>query len=150
MGPDQNVKWRTELPEAGNSTPIVSGDRIFVTQSLSESNERALICFDRNDRASSGGGRSVRYGDAEATQQDLIPIVLATPVSDGDRVIAWFGSAGLICWDNEGSELWRRDLGRQEHMWGYGSSPILHKDLWHFEFWSGQSGVCDCGRQSDW
>ncbi|HMJ90616.1 MAG TPA: PQQ-binding-like beta-propeller repeat protein, partial [Candidatus Acidoferrum sp.] len=59
------------------------------------------------------------------------------PVTDGDRVTAWFGSAGLFCYDLKGKELWRRDLGRQEHQWGYGSSPILYDDLCILHFGPG-------------
>jgi outer membrane protein assembly factor BamB len=46
-------------------------------------------------------------------------------VTDGTRVIAWFGSAGVLAWDLNGNELWRRDLGPQRHTWGYGTSPII-------------------------
>src|SRR6185436_8885280 len=53
----------------------------------------------------------------------------ATPVTDGERVIAFFGSAGLYCYDLAGKELWHRDLGRLEHMFGNGASPILVGDL---------------------
>lgn len=134
-GPDQNVKWRTKLPEAGNSTPIVWGDQIFVTQPLSELQGRALLCFDRQT-GQERWRRSVQYNDSEATHATN-PYCSASPVTDGQRVIAWFGSAGLVCWDLDGNELWRRDLGKQEHMWGYGSSPILHEDLCILNFGPG-------------
>jgi len=126
-GPDENVKWRTDLPEPGNSTPIVWGDRVFLTQPLSESDERAMICLDRQTGAEQWR-RTVRYTADESTHRTN-PYCSATPVTDGQRVIAWFGSAGLVCWDLEGTEVWRRDLGPQEHMWGYGASPILHDDV---------------------
>jgi len=134
-GRDQNVNWRIDLPEPGNSTPVVWGDRIFLTQPLSESNERGLICVDRKtgqERWRSG----VVYTEEESTHKTN-PYCSASPVTDGQRVIAWFGSAGLVCWDFDGNELWRRDLGRQEHMWGYGSSPIMHDDLCILNFGPG-------------
>ena len=134
-GPDQNVKWRLELPEAGNSTPVVFGNRVFVTQPLSESNERSLICVDRHTGREQWR-RSVVYEQQEATHRTN-PYCSASPATDGQRVVAWFGSAGLVCWDLDGKELWRRDLGRQEHMWGYGSSPILHGDLCILNFGPG-------------
>lgn len=126
-GPDQNVRWRLDLPEAGNSSPIVWGDRIFLTQPLAESNERALLCIDRKS-GKPLWRRSVRYTEPEPTHRTN-PYCSASPVTDGKHVIAWFGSAGLVCWDFDGNEIWRRDLGKQDHMWGYGSSPILHDDL---------------------
>lgn len=135
-GKNLNVKWRVELPEAGNSTPIVWGDRVFLTQPVSESNLRALMCFDRQT-----GQELWRRGivDAEPeTSHQTNPYCSASPVTDGQRVIAWFGSAGLVCYDFEGQELWRRDLGKQAHMWGYGSSPILYKDLCLLNFGPGE------------
>ncbi|TWT91961.1 outer membrane protein assembly factor BamB family protein [Stieleria varia] len=134
-GPTQNVKWRMELPEPGNSTPIVWEDLVFLTQPLSKSNQRALLCVDRQT-GKERWRRSVEYSEPE-TSHKTNPFCSASPVTDGERVIAWFGSAGLVCWDLSGTELWRRDLGRQEHMWGYGSSPILHDDLCILSFGPG-------------
>jgi outer membrane protein assembly factor BamB len=135
-GPEQHVKWRVALPESGNSTPAVWGDRVFLTQAVSESNQRALICLDRKT-GEERWRRSVTYADPEPTHKTN-PYCSASPCTDGQRVIAWFGSAGLVCWDMDGNELWRRDLGRQEHMWGYGASPILHDDLCILSFGPGE------------
>jgi outer membrane protein assembly factor BamB len=125
--PDKNVKWRIDLPEAGNSTPIVWQDRVFYTQPLSDSKQRTLRCVDRQTGRELWQ-RGVVDERPEASHQTN-PYCSASPVTDGERVIAWFGSSGLFCWDLEGNELWRRDLGVQDHMWGYGSSPILHGDV---------------------
>ena len=57
---------------------------------------------------------------------------------DGKRVIAWFGSAGVYCYDFEGRELWRRDLGPQSHMWGYASSLALYRNLCFLNFGPGK------------
>ena len=57
------------------------------------------------------------------------PFCSASPVTDGERVIASHGSAGLVCYDFEGKELWRHDTGKLEHLWGTASSPIIHGDL---------------------
>lgn len=115
------------MPEAGNSTPVVWGDQVFLTQPLSGSKERALICVDRKTGREQWR-RSVAYTEEESTHKTN-PYCSASPVTDGQRVIAWFGSAGLVCWELDGKELWRRNLGLQDHMWGYGSSPILYRDL---------------------
>ena len=121
-----NLKWRSALPEAGNSTPVVWGDKIFVTQSFAETKERGILCLDRKT-GNELWRRGVVYTESEPTHKTN-PFCSASPVTDGQRVIAWLGSAGLICWDMDGNELWRRELGRQRHMWGYGSSPILYGD----------------------
>jgi hypothetical protein len=90
----ENVRWKAELPERGNSSPIVWGDRVFVTQAVSNGNRRTLMCFDR------GTGKQlwqsgVTYTEREQTQQ-ANPYCSASPVTDGERVIASFGSAGSI------------------------------------------------------
>ncbi len=135
-GPDTNVKWRVELPEAGNSSPVVWQDRIFVTQPISDGNLRSIVCLDR-ETGSEKWRQSVRYDEAESSHKTN-PYCSASPATDGRRVIAWFGSAGLICWDMDGNELWRRDLGKQDHMWGYGTSPILYEDLCILMFGPGE------------
>jgi len=56
------------------------------------------------------------------------PYCAPTPVTDGQRVVVWHGSAGLFCYDMEGKELWRRDLGEFRHEWGYAASPIIYRD----------------------
>lgn len=92
------------------------GDRVFLTQPISESNLRALICLDRQT-GQELWQRGIAYSEPEPSHKTN-PCCSASPVTDGERVIAWFGSAGLICYDFEGKELWRRDLGKQDHMWG--------------------------------
>lgn len=130
-----NVAWRTPLAEAGNSTPVVWGDAIYLAQPRSEQHERALLCFDRKT-GSLRWQQSVEYDGEEATHKTN-PYCSASPVTDGDRVIVWFGSAGLHCYDSDGNPLWKRDLGPQSHMWGYGTSPILVGSLCILNFGPG-------------
>lgn len=132
----ENVYWRTSLPERGNSTPIVWRDRIFVTQAVEKEGKRTLMCFERATGKllwQSG----VAHLEKEATHATN-PYCSSSPVTDGQRVIAWFGSAGLLCYDLHGKELWRRDLGQQAHIWGYGSSPVLHGNLCILNFGPGE------------
>jgi len=126
-GPEKNVRWRVELPDRGNSSPVVSGDRVFVTQAIERTGVRMLMCFNRAD------GRvlwmkSTTYDLKEKTHQTN-PYCSPSPVTDGERVIVSFGSAGVLCYDMDGRELWRRDLGKLDHIWGNGPSPVLHGDL---------------------
>ena len=115
------------MPEAGNSTPIIWNDRVFVTQPVSSENRRALFCFDRRDGKllwQSG----VTVADKERTH-NTNPHGSASPVTDGERVICWFGSGGLAAYEFGGKELWRTDLGAHSHQFGYGGSPVIHGDL---------------------
>ncbi|MBI5388144.1 MAG: PQQ-binding-like beta-propeller repeat protein [Verrucomicrobia bacterium] len=126
-GTNQNVRWRVPLPAPGNSTPIVWSQQVFVTQATPKENRRDVMCFDQGD------GRLLWRAGTIWTEKDsggsANPPCTPSPVTDGERVIAWFGSAGVFCFDIHGRELWRRDLGRQKHGWGYASSPVLHRDL---------------------
>ena len=124
---NENVRWRVSLPERGNSTPIVWRDRVFITQAIEKEGRRTLMCFER----ASGKllwQRGTTYAENEPTHETN-PRCSASPVTDGERVIASFGSAGLFCYDFDGQEIWQRDLGKQIHIWGNAASPILHDDL---------------------
>jgi outer membrane protein assembly factor BamB len=130
---NENVRWHTALPERGNSTPIVWNDRVFLTQT--RESRRTLMCFDRaNGKLLWQEGPS--FPEKEMSH-DTNPQSSSSPVTDGERVIAWFGSAGLFCYDLKGKEIWHRDLGQQRHIWGYGSSPIIHGDLCILNFGPG-------------
>jgi outer membrane protein assembly factor BamB len=131
-----NVLWRVELPERGNSSPIVWKDRVFITQAISNGGngraatvgQRTVICLDRKT------GKTLwqsgpTYNEPELTMEDSNPYCAASPVTDGDRVIAHFGSAGLYCFDFKGRELWHADLGKISHRFGTASSPCLSGDL---------------------
>lgn len=124
-GPGKNIRWTSPLTGAGNSSPIVSRGRVFITIAEDQGKKRTLICLDRKTGASlwSRGVASA----VEPTQEDN-PHCGSTPCADGERVIVWHYSAGLHCYDFDGKLLWSRDLGKLSHMWGYGSSPLLHGD----------------------
>jgi outer membrane protein assembly factor BamB len=126
-GPTENVRWKTALLDAGNSSPAVWKDRVFVTQAMDKGARRAVLCFDRAD-GTLLWLREVRYEGREPTHETN-PYCSATPVTDGRRVIASHGSAGLVCYDFAGNELWRKDVGKLEHIWGNASSPVLYADL---------------------
>jgi len=133
-GTNENVRWRVPLPERGNSTPIIWGKRVFLTQAAE--NRRTLMCFNRADGKllwQSG----VTYPEKESTHETN-PLCSASPVADGERVIASFASAGLSCYDFDGKQLWHRDLGKQAHIWGNGASPIIHGDLCILNFGPGE------------
>lgn len=132
----ENVAWKIALPERGNSTPVVWGDRVFVTQAIEKENRRTLMCFDRKE------GKLLWQKGTEWKEKELThgtnPYCASSAVTDGERVVAWFGSAGIFCYDNDGNELWKRDLGIQKHIWGYGASPVLHGDLCYLNFGPGE------------
>ena len=122
-----NVRWRVDLPGPGNSSPIVSGDRVFVSQAVQKDNRRTLMCFDKKSGKllwQSG----VTYTDNEQSQESN-PYCSGTPATDGKSVFVCFGSAGVYTYDFEGKELWHRDLGKINHMFGNAVSVLLAGEL---------------------
>ncbi|HLW64511.1 MAG TPA: PQQ-binding-like beta-propeller repeat protein [Gemmataceae bacterium] len=122
-----NVRWKAPLPDAGNASPVVWGDRVFIAQATDKGAKRGLMCFNRAD-GKLLWQKFVEYSKKEPTH-DTNPFCSATPATDGERVIASYGSAGLYCYDFDGKELWKKDTGPQIHIWGTASSPIIHGDM---------------------
>ena len=124
-GPEKNVLWKAPLPGPGNSSPIVSRGRVFVTCAESEGRKRSLYCFDRRN-GERRWVQTVEFPTVEPTHRSN-PYCASTPVADGEHVVVWHGSAGVSCYNFEGKELWKKDLGETRHDWSYASSPILHR-----------------------
>lgn len=124
----KNVKWKVPLADQGNSTPIIWGNKIFLTQANKGGSVRSLLCFNRAD------GKLLWQKDTSYTEpeRNWNPswYCNASPTTDGERVVVCHGSAGVYCYDFEGKELWKRtDLGKWEHQFGNGASPIIYGDL---------------------
>jgi outer membrane protein assembly factor BamB len=132
----ENVRWKTPLPGPGNSTPVVAGQRIFITQATERGAKRSLMCFDRR-QGTLLWQQTVEHPDREPTH-GTNPYCSASPVTDGRRVVVSFGSAGIVCYDVEGKLLWRRDLGPCHHIWGNAASPVLHGQLVLLNFGPGE------------
>ena len=151
----KNVKWKTAIPGFANSSPIIWGNRVFVTTAISKANDRTfrtgihgdpkpvddlsehqwkIYALDKAtgaivwERVAFTGVPKVKR-HTKATQAN------STPVTDGRRVVAAFGTIGLlIAWDMSGKELWRVDLGILDsgwfldprYQWGHSSSPIVY------------------------
>jgi outer membrane protein assembly factor BamB len=128
-----NIRWKAPLPEPGNASPIVWGDRVFITQAIEKGTKRGIMCFDRAT-GKQLWFHTVHFRGKEPTH-DTNPFGSATCATDGERIIASLGSAGLLCVDFAGKELWRKDLGEFIHIWGNASSPVTHGDLVYF--WGG-------------
>lgn len=124
-GPGKNVRWKASLPGPGNSSPIVSRGRVFVTCAEDEGKKRNLYCFDRWT-GEKLWVRTVEFPAVEPTHRSN-PYCASTPVADGSNVVVWHGSAGVFCYRFDGTKVWEKDLGAVRHDWGYASSPILHR-----------------------
>jgi outer membrane protein assembly factor BamB len=121
------IAWKTKLKGIGQSSPIIWGDRIFLTSALESGKTRLVMCLDRKD-GSVLWEKEAWTGTPEASHAQN---GWATPscATDGKRVIAFFGKGGLHCFDIEGKPLWSRDLGSFPGAWGTAASPVIVGDL---------------------
>ena len=146
-GPGRHVKWKVAVPGVAWSCPIVVGDKVLVTTAFAEGQPKPKSGY--------GGGRGNR-GELPVYQYKVVALDRATgelawettareakprtpthgsntfasetPASDGERVFAYFGNAGLYCYDLAGQLVWSKDLGAfpMQNGWGTSSSPIAH------------------------
>lgn len=152
-----NILWKTPIPGLAHSSPIVWGNRIFITTAISgdpnspfeygltdtaasakdtTKHSWRVYCLDKNS------GRVLW----EKTAHEGVPKVSrhmkashanSTPATDGKYLVAFFGSEGLFCFDLDGKQLWKQDLGLLDGgwssakglQWGFGSSPVIFKNL---------------------
>ncbi len=139
---EKNVIWKLPLVGAGTSSPVVFGDRIFVTlhtgygtgqgESGAMSNlKRFVICVSRSDGKilwrkevktllpeTEYGNRMLGHGYASST-----------PAVDARRVYCFFGKSGVVALDHDGNEIWTASVGTGTHDWGSAASPVLVKNL---------------------
>ena len=153
----ENILWRTAIPGLAHSSPIVWGDRIFVT-SASSSDPKATfrpgLYGDGDASKDQSHHRWIIYALDKRTGKILweriahqgVPVnkrhikstyANSTPATDGRIVVAWFGSQGVHAYDVNGRFLWKVDLGRLDlgaydiptYEWGPASSPIIWNNL---------------------
>lgn len=131
----RNVRWKVPLPGRGSSSPVVWGDRVFVTAAVPVDGADGMLdfrvlCFDRATGAERWTRSAVRAVPHEGTHETN-GFASASPCTDGTRVFAHFGSRGLHCFSLDGDPVWQRDFGRMRirNGFGEGSSPTLAGDL---------------------
>jgi outer membrane protein assembly factor BamB len=141
LGDQANLIWKSKLPGPGASTPIIWGDRVFVTcysgygagkdDTELASLRRQLVCLDRK----TGGvlwhrDVAARLPETEYTGQlRQHGYATSSPATDGERVYVFFGRTGVLAFDFAGKQLWHTELGKGLSNWGSASSPLLFRGL---------------------
>lgn len=155
----KNVAWKTPIPGLGHSAPIIWGDRVFVTTAINTDSDNPSV-----EAGWSGGAgesakdtgdwtwqvvclqletgkirwtKNARIGEPTIKRHLKASHANCTPATDGEFVVAFFGSEGLYCFDIDGQLVWQHDLGKlrsgpydaPELEWGFASSPIIHDGL---------------------
>lgn len=153
----ENVLWKTEIPGLALSSPVIWGDRVFVTTAISSDPNAKFRHGLYGDVAPSPDvsvhkwkvyaldkrtGRIVweqlaHEGVPRTKRHPKSSQATPTPVTDGKHVVAFFGSEGLYTYDFNGKLLWKKDLGAlnagwfydPDYEWGYGASPVIYKNM---------------------
>ena len=148
----ENIRWQTALPGLAHASPIVWGDRVYIATAVKagkadlkvglygditpveekEVHQWRLLALDKatgkvlwNTLAREGVPRAKRHPKASPCN--------STPATDGNRIVALFGSEGLFCFNTAGELVWQKDLGPMDSgfylvpsaQWGFGSSPVI-------------------------
>ena len=148
---DHNVRWKIALPGVGHSTPVLWGERLFLTAAVPTgeplepapeaapgahdnapvTRRRAFVALAvRRDDGEILWQRTLREGLPHERAHNTAGFASGSPATDGELVFAFFGSRGLFCVDVDGEPVWSTDLGEMsvKHAHGEGSSPALHGD----------------------
>jgi outer membrane protein assembly factor BamB len=126
----ENIVWKTPLPGRGNSTPIIWGDRIFITSASKGGTERYVICINKAD-GNILWQRTASKGIPPGRTHDWNGHASPSCATDGQRVYAFFGTPGLFCYDFEGKLLWQHTFGTFTCStgWGTAASPVVFEDI---------------------
>ncbi len=121
---DAHRAWQTDLPP-GLSSPVLAGDRLFLTGV--EERRLVTLAFARADGRLRWRRRAPDV-PLERVHRTSSPAA-STPCVDERRVYVYFGSYGLLCYDHEGREQWRRAIPTPKNLYGMATSPIRYRDL---------------------
>jgi len=154
LGKSQNIAWKAAIPGLGHSSPVIWGDRVFVTTAISGLNtpelkvglygsidpveddtvhQWQLICLDKSSGKVLWKQTSYQ-GVPKVKRHPKSTHANSTPATDGKHVVAFFGSEGLYCYDMAGNLIWKTDFGVLNStyyvvpsaQWGFASSPVIH------------------------
>ena len=146
-----NIRWAIEIPGMGHSSPIVWGHRLFITTAVAASRAELelgdtggikladaehswrILSIDTRDGRVLWETEAYR-GEPRTRRHVKSSHANATPATDGDTVVAMFGSQGIVAYDLDGNEKWRKDFGKNDpgldgdtsSQWGAASSPVVH------------------------
>lgn len=136
-GADENIAWKAPLPGPGASSPIVFGDRIYLTcftgyipgqQGQLEDLERHLLALNRQD-GKPIWDKSVKAKLPEEPKIRDHGYAANTPAADDAGIVVFFGKSGVFAFDHDGKQQWQTDVGDGKHQWGTSASPVFYKDM---------------------
>jgi outer membrane protein assembly factor BamB len=124
----KNVRWKIAIPGSGWSSPVIQGDRIWLTTATEDGKSLRAISVDRNTGAILQNVEVFRSRQSTLKNQKNSH-ASPTPVLEGDRVYLHFGANGTACITQAGEIVWKTRLEYDNGQHGPGGSPVLYEDL---------------------
>jgi len=144
----RNVRWKVQIPGRGFASPVVWGDRVFVVSALPVGatgdvqhaprgavtprgvHRFMVLAIDRKTGKTIWERVAREQEPHEGSHVDNGSWASSSPITDGERVYAYFESFGLYAYDMNGTKVWEKDLGdkRMRNQFGEGSTPVLYRD----------------------
>ena len=150
----QGIRFKVEIPGLAHSSPVIWGDRLFLTTAVSSEGDASfkpglygsgeaardrsvqewrILCLDKQN-GKLLWDKTVARGNPKDKRHIKSSYANSTPATDGEHVVVLFGSEGLFCYSSQGEFRWKQDLGRMDvgaydlpsYEWGAASSPIIH------------------------
>lgn len=122
-----SVVWKTALKGVGQSSPVNWGDKLFVTSASDDGTERYVHCVGAKD-GKVIWEETIKCSNPEKNHK-MNTWATPTCATDGERVVAFFGPAGIHCFDLDGKKLWSLELGDFPGVWGVGASPVIFENM---------------------
>jgi outer membrane protein assembly factor BamB len=127
----ENMLWKTPLPGMGASSPVVIGNRVFLTCSKGGADdvERHVLCID------AGSGKVVWDQTVQSDLPEQAKIredhgyASSTPAASATHLFVFFGKSGVFCFDHAGKQIWNTKVGSRLNDWGSAASPVLYKNM---------------------
>ena len=128
----KNVCWKAALPGTGHSSPVIFGDRVFISTCVQKEGDgdKLLLCLDRRD-GKVLWQKTVVSSKLERKHKDN-SFASGTPATDGKHIYIAFSeypNMVAVCYDLDGNEVWRMTPGTLKSVHGFCTSPVLHKNL---------------------
>ena len=126
----KNIKWKIANPKPGQSSPVIWGDKLFITGA--GDGEIAIYCIDKNtgELLWTGSGKDFPEASAEEPESDAeAGLAVPTAALNSDFVCAMFGNGNLVCYDHDGNFKWGKNLGVPQSSYGYSASLLIYDNL---------------------
>ena len=131
----KNIKWKVQTPKPGKSSPVIWGDKIFVTGA--EGMQCEIYCIDKASGSViwTASGSDIPGEPSEVPEMDQdAGMAVSTVATNGREVCAVFANGNLVCTDMDGRIRWSKNIGLPENVYGYSSSLIIYDDILIVQF----------------